>query len=65
VLQDILGLTDWQPAFAKPIVDLGGAIERAAERWRERVRDGELGEHPYRMSPEEAARFSAGGTERS
>jgi len=65
VLQDILGLTDWQPAFARPIVDLGGAIERAAERWRERVRDGELGEHPYRMSPEEAARFSAGGTERS
>jgi len=59
VLQDILGMTDWQPAFARPIVDLGSAIERAATLWRERVRNGDLGEHPYRMSPEEAARFQS------
>jgi len=59
VLQDVLGLTDWQPAFARPIVDLGAAIESAARRWRERVRSGQLGEHPYRMAPEEAARFQA------
>lgn len=59
VLQDVLGMTDWQPAFARPIVDLGAAIESAARRWRERVRTGQLGEHPYRMAPEEAARFQA------
>lgn len=63
VLQDILGMTDWQPAFARPIVDLGAAIESAARRWREKVRSGQLGEHPYehpyRMAPEEAARFQA------
>ncbi len=59
VLQDLLGMTDWQPAFASPIVDLGAAIEKAAERWRERVRQRQLGEHPYRMAPEEAARFQA------
>lgn len=65
VLQDLLGLSDWQPAFAKPIVDLGSAIERAATLWRERVRAGELGEHPYRMAPGEAARFGAAERERS
>lgn len=59
VLHDVLGLTEWQPAFAKPITDLGPAIEDAARRWRERVRRGELGEHPYRMAPNEAARFAA------
>jgi len=59
VLQDLLGMTDWQPAFAKPIVDLGAAIESAAHRWRERVRSGEIGEHPYRMAPDEASRFAA------
>lgn len=59
VLHDILGMTDWQPAFARPIVDLGSAIERAARIWRDRVRQRDLGEHPYRMTPEEAAKFQA------
>lgn len=59
VLHDLLGLTDWQPAFARPIVDLGSALSSAAAKWRDRVRTGQLGEHPYRMAPEEAARFAA------
>ncbi|MBX3354389.1 MAG: 3-methyl-2-oxobutanoate hydroxymethyltransferase [Phycisphaeraceae bacterium] len=59
VLHDLLGLTDWQPAFARPLVDLGSAVESAAAKWRERVRSGALGEHPIRMPPEEAARFAA------
>ena len=57
VLNDLLGLTHWQPAFAKPLAAVGTEIERAAKRWRERVRDGELGEHPYTIAPDELARL--------
>jgi 3-methyl-2-oxobutanoate hydroxymethyltransferase len=53
VLQDLLGLTDWQPSFAKPIVQLGEQVIAAARRWNCMVRDSELGEHPYRMSAAE------------
>jgi 3-methyl-2-oxobutanoate hydroxymethyltransferase len=57
VLNDLLGLTHWQPAFAKPLAAVGAEIERAAKLWRERVRDGELGEHPYTIAPDELARL--------
>jgi 3-methyl-2-oxobutanoate hydroxymethyltransferase len=57
VLNDLLGLTHWQPAFAKPLAAVGTEIERAAKLWRERVRDGELGEHPYTIAPDELARL--------
>jgi hypothetical protein len=32
-------------------------LERAAKLWRDRVRDGELGEHPYTIAPDELARL--------
>jgi ketopantoate hydroxymethyltransferase len=57
VLNDLLGLTHWQPAFAKPLAAVGTEIERAAKLWRERVRDGALGEHPYTIAPDELARL--------
>lgn len=57
VLQDLLGLTEWQPAFAAPAVRLGESIERAARAWGERVRSGELGEHPIVMPESERAAF--------
>ncbi len=50
VLQDLLGLTDWQPSFAKPITQLGDEVVAAASRWVRMVYSSELGEHPYRMS---------------
>jgi 3-methyl-2-oxobutanoate hydroxymethyltransferase len=50
VLHDLLGLTDWQPAFARPIASLGDELITAASRWIEKVRNRDLGEHPYRMS---------------
>jgi 3-methyl-2-oxobutanoate hydroxymethyltransferase len=64
VLQDMLGLTHWQPAFARPLAQFGAELERAARTWRERVRDGELGEHPYTIAPDELARLQqmAGAT---
>ena len=57
VLQDLLGLTDWQPAFAKPIVQLGDQVAAAAGRWIAMVATSQLGEHPYRMPPAEAGKF--------
>ena len=49
VTHDLLGLTDWQPAFARPIADLGGALQHAASTWIEKVAARDLGEHPYTM----------------
>ena len=54
VTQDLAGLTDWQPAFARPLADLGGAITSLGETWVKRVASGNLGEHPYTMSPGES-----------
>lgn len=53
VTQDLAGLTDWQPAFAKPLADLGAAITSLGENWVKRVASGNLGEHPYTMVPGE------------
>ncbi len=55
VTQDLFGLTDWQPAFARPIAGMGDAIVKAAERWIDMVRQSDFGEHPYRMKENEAA----------
>ncbi len=49
VLQDLLGLSDWQPSFATPAANLGTSIQQAAEQWRSRVSRGDLGDNPYRM----------------
>ncbi len=55
VTQDILGLTDWQPAFAKPVADVASAIQAGALRWKSKVAATDLGEHPYRMIDETQA----------
>jgi 3-methyl-2-oxobutanoate hydroxymethyltransferase len=57
VLQDLLGLTEWQPSFAHPLVRMGGDLVDAAQRWMENVRTSNLGEHPYRMRDGESDRF--------
>ncbi len=49
VLQDLLGLTVWQPSFAKPIAQLGTQLMDAAERWIDKVKRADFGEHPYKM----------------
>jgi 3-methyl-2-oxobutanoate hydroxymethyltransferase len=49
VTQDLLGLTDWQPAFAQPIAQLGNSLMDAAAAWRNKVAAGDLGVHPYQM----------------
>lgn len=57
VLQDLLGLTDWQPAFASPAARIGDAVAKAASTWCERVAAGDLGPHPYAMSEDERVAF--------
>ena len=54
VTQDLLGLTGWQPGFARPISRLGDQIVAAATQWAGMVHASELGEHPYKMSDGEA-----------
>lgn len=49
VLQDILGLTPWQPPFAQPLARLGDHLVAAAQQWIRNVRTSNLGEHPYKM----------------
>ncbi len=61
VLQDLLGLTDWQPSFAKPITALGKQIITAADQWIHMVKASNLGEHPYKMAEGELEKFSKTG----
>lgn len=53
VLQDLLGLTAWQPGFAAPVARLGDAIEQAARTWIDRVSRREASQHRYEMAPGE------------
>ena len=57
VLHDLVGLSAWQPSFARPAAAIGDALEQAARAWRDRVRRGDLGEHPYRIPADELARL--------
>jgi len=41
VLQDLLGMTDWQPPFVTPTGDIGQMIKAAASEWVELVQSGE------------------------
>lgn len=59
VLQDILGLTPRQPAFATPLCALGDQLMEAAGRWADKVRTSSLGRHPYVMDEGESARFTS------
>lgn len=55
VTQDLLGLTEWQPGFARPLVEMGKHLMHMARAWSARVASGALGEHPYVMSDAELA----------
>ncbi len=60
VLNDLLGLSDWQPRFAQPVADFGGELVKAVKKWIEKVDRNELGEHPYTMEEGEAIRRPGG-----
>jgi 3-methyl-2-oxobutanoate hydroxymethyltransferase len=51
VLHDLLGLTDWQPPFIKPVADVGQQIADAAGKWAELIASGQYlrDDHPYKL----------------
>jgi len=53
VVQDLLGMTEWQPTFAPALVNLGQQIEEAAREWVKRVADRKVTDHRYNMLPGE------------
>ena len=57
VLQDLLGLSSWQPSFAHPVAHLGEQLMAAASQWIELVRASKLGPHPYTMKDIELDKF--------
>jgi len=56
VVQDLLGLTSWQPGFAQPVADLGERIRDAAETYVDRVARRQVTDHRFEMKPNEAHR---------
>lgn len=65
VLQDLLGLTEWQPAFAAAAGRFGDALVQAGRAWCTRVAANDLGEHPIAMPPEQAEAFRSALAARS
>lgn len=53
VLQDLLGLTDWQPGFAPPLCQMGTTLMESATNWIDRVERGDLPPLPYEMDMDE------------
>lgn len=53
VLQDLLGMTDWQPPFARPLANLGQQMSDVATQWDQMVRSGVYFKppHPYQPDP--------------
>lgn len=64
VLQDLLGLTAWQPAFALPAIEFGPQLLAAARGWMQRVRTNDLGPHPYTMTDSQRDAFAAAAAAR-
>jgi 3-methyl-2-oxobutanoate hydroxymethyltransferase len=59
VMQDLAGLTKWQPAFAKPTSSLGNEYGVVAKNWMSNVFHNSLGEHPYEMKDGESEKFQS------
>jgi 3-methyl-2-oxobutanoate hydroxymethyltransferase len=58
VMQDLAGMTPWQPSFAQPTSNIGEAIAHVATTWMQNVSTNNLGKHPYRMRDGESELFN-------
>ncbi len=56
VLHDLLGLSSWQPGFAKPMASLGASLQQTAQAWRDRVHQGHI-DNTFNMRDSEAERL--------
>ena len=61
VMQDIAGMTAWQPSFAKPTAKIGEEIAAVASTWMQNVSTNNLGKHPYNMHDGESELFKERG----
>ena len=61
VLQDLAGMTPWQPAFAKPFASIGSEFADIATAWMNSVSTNSLGTHPYNMLEGESELFQNRG----
>ena len=59
VMQDLAGLTKWQPSFAKPTANVGNEIASVAKTWMQNVHASTIGKHPYKMLDGESEHFQA------
>ncbi|MDG1137114.1 MAG: 3-methyl-2-oxobutanoate hydroxymethyltransferase [Phycisphaerales bacterium] len=59
VMQDLAGLTKWQPSFAKPTANVGNEISSVAKTWMNNVHASALGKHPYAMRDGESEKFQS------
>jgi len=59
VMQDLAGLTKWQPAFAKPTASVGDEIGMVAKNWMTNVYNNTIGKHPYAMKDGESEKFQS------
>lgn len=57
VLQDLLGMTTWQPKFASASARLGEDIEKHAREWVDRVARRAATDHRYQMNTGESRIF--------
>lgn len=57
VMHDLLGLSEWQPGFAKPLASIGEQIRDTVIQWTRKVSDRASSDHRYEMRPGEADRF--------
>ncbi len=56
VLQDLLGLSAWQPGFASPVAKLGEEIEKAGREWVTRVAERRVTDHRFEMADASAGK---------
>lgn len=59
VLQDLIGMTHWQPGFAQPVAHIGPEIQKAVETWIGRVSDRTSTDHRYLMKRGESAKLTS------
>ncbi len=55
VLQDLFGMTQWQPGFATPLASIGVDIENAARLYTERVANRAVTDHRFTMRDDSAS----------
>jgi len=59
VLQDLLGMTPWQPRFAPVLTNMGEQLEEHARGWVHKVACRETTSHQYQMNMGEVGKFKS------